>query len=144
MQIIKSTRLVMFDVDDTLVIWDWRSVDSEGKGLVTIKDPNGGCAEAVLPHYRHIELMRQFKARGHTVVVWSQGGHEWAAEVCKVLGIENIVDLVMDKPNWYVDDLHANAWMKAPIYLDPLDPKKDSRWGISHVGDVDDKQTKDN
>lgn len=124
----------MFDVDDTLVIWDWRSVDPEGKGLVAIK--NGNCIEHVLPHYRHIELMRQFKARGHTVVVWSQGGHEWTAEVCKVLGIESIVDLVMDKPNWYVDDLHANAWMKAPIYLDPLDPKKDSRWGISHVGDV--------
>lgn len=142
MKVIKATRSVFFDVDDTLVIWDWKSVDPEGKGLVTIKDPNGGCSELVLPHYRHIELMRQFKARGHTVYVWSQGGHEWAAEVCRILGIENLVDYVLDKPNWYVDDLHVNAWMKAPIFLDPLDPKKDSRWGISHVGSVD--ETKSN
>lgn len=142
MQIIKSTRLVMFDVDDTLVIWDWQSIDPEGKGLVAIK--NGNCVEHVMPHLRHIELMRQFKARGHMVVVWSQGGHEWAAEVCKVLGIEELVDLVMDKPNWYVDDLHSTAWMKAPIYLHPTDPSKDSRWGISHVGDMNDQQVKNN
>lgn len=135
MKVIKATRSVFFDVDDTLVMWDWKSIDPNATGLVTIKDPNGGCAELVLPHLRHIELMRQFKARGHTVYVWSQGGHEWAAEVCKVLGIENIVDYVLDKPNWYVDDLHVNAWMKAPIYLDPLDPSKDSRWGVPVVSE---------
>lgn len=133
MKVIKATRSVFFDVDDTLVMWDWKAHDPEGKGLVAIKDANSGVFEHVLPHFRHIELMKQFKARGHTVYVWSQGGHEWAAEVCRVLGIEHMVDYVLDKPNWYVDDLNVNAWMKAPIYLDPSDPKKDSRWGISHV-----------
>lgn len=130
MKVIKATRSVFFDVDETLVMFNWREIDPEGKGLVQIKDPNGSVALHVLPHYRHIELMKEFKARGHTVYVWSQGGHEWAAEVCRVLGIENLVDYVLDKPNWYVDDLHVNAWMKAPIFLDPMDPKKDSRWGV--------------
>ena len=144
MKTIKATRLVCFDVDDTLVMWDWRAIDPEGKGLVSVVDPNGGCSELVLPHFRHIELMRQFKARGHTVVVWSQGGHEWAEAVCKVLGIENIVDIVMDKPNWYVDDLSAGAWMKAPIFLDPIDPSKDSRWGnIQEELKNEDKPTKE-
>jgi predicted phosphatase len=127
---IVASRLVTFDVDDTLVIWDWRSVDPEGKGLVQIKNPDGNCTETVLPHYRHIELLRQFKARGHTVVVWSQGGSAWAASVCRTLGIDHLVDYAMDKPNWYVDDLPSEAWMRAPIYLDPMDPKKDKRWGV--------------
>jgi FMN phosphatase YigB (HAD superfamily) len=129
MQTIKSHRIVMFDVDDTLVIWDWRSVDPEGKGLVSIENPEAKCSELVLPHYRHIELMRQFKARGHTVVVWSQGGWSWAESVVKSLGLQDIVDVVMDKPSWYVDDLPAEAFMRSPIYLDPLDSKKDKRWG---------------
>jgi FMN phosphatase YigB (HAD superfamily) len=130
MKTIRATRSVFFDVDDTLVIWDWKSVNPEGKGLVTIKDPNSGVAELVHPHLRHIELMRQFKARGHTVFVWSQGGHEWAEATCKALGIENLVDFVLDKPNWYVDDLPVGAWMKSPIYLDVNDPSKDSRWQL--------------
>lgn len=130
MKVIRATRSVFFDVDDTLVIWDWQSIDPEGKGLISILDKQSGCVELVYPHLRHIELMRQFKARGHTVVVWSQGGHEWAETICLALGIENLVDLVMDKPNWYVDDLHASDWMRSPIFLDPIDPNKDERWGM--------------
>ena len=130
MKTITATRSVFFDVDDTLVIWDWKSINPEGIGLVKITDPDSGCSVLVHPHARHIELMRQFKARGHTVVVWSQGGSAWAESVCKALGIELLVDYVMDKPNWYVDDLNASVWMKAPIFLDPLDPKKDVRWGV--------------
>lgn len=129
MKKLSATRSVWFDVDDTLVIWGWREVDPEGKGLVSIVNPDNGVAELVLPHFRHIELMRQFAARGHTVWVWSQGGADWAEAVCRVLGIENLVSYVVDKPNWYVDDLHASTWMRSPIYLDPTDPSKDSRWG---------------
>jgi hydroxymethylpyrimidine pyrophosphatase-like HAD family hydrolase len=86
MQVIKSHRIVYFDVDDTLVIWDWKSIDPEGKGLLQIADPNSSHMELVLPHERHIALLKQFKARGHTVVVWSQGGWDWASSVVKSLG----------------------------------------------------------
>lgn len=137
MKTIRATRSVFFDVDDTLVLWDWRQYSPEGIGLIDIKSPNAGTTISVLPHYRHIELMKQFKVRGHTVVVWSQGGHEWAEAVVLALGLEDVVDLVMDKPNWYVDDLHANAWMKAPIFLDPTDEKKDVRWGLPEEGKKD-------
>lgn len=130
MKVIRATRSVFFDVDETLVLWDWHDIDPDGKGLLNI---NG---EHVLPHFRHIELLKQFKARGHTVIIWSQGGHEWAEYVCKALALEEFVDIVMDKPNWYVDDLHVNAWMKNPIYLHPTDPSKDSKYGISRVGDL--------
>lgn len=130
MQTIHSTRNVYFDVDDTLVIWDWKEIDPSGTGLIAITNPdNPAVTEYVLPHFRHIELLRQFSVRGHTVWVWSQGGAAWADAVCRALGLENVVNYAVDKPNWYVDDLHANAWMKSPIYLHPNDPTKDSRWG---------------
>jgi predicted HAD superfamily phosphohydrolase YqeG len=127
-QVIKSSRIVFFDVDDTLVMWDWKSIDPEGNGLISINNPEANCSELVLPHNRHIQLLKQFKARGHTVVVWSQGGHAWAESVCKTLGITNLVDICMDKPNWYVDDLPAQAFMGSPVYLDPMNPLKDKRW----------------
>jgi hypothetical protein len=120
----------MVDVDDTLVIWDWKPFDPEGTNLVSIANPEANCSELVMPHDRHIQLIRQFKARGHTIVVWSQGGWAWAESVVKTLGIENLVDLVMDKPNWYIDDLPSEAFMRLPIYLHPTDPTKDKRWGI--------------
>jgi hypothetical protein len=31
----------------------------------------------------------------------------------------------MDKPNWYIDDLPASAFMHSPIYLHPTDSSKD-------------------
>jgi hypothetical protein len=55
--------------------------------------------------------MRQFKARGHYVVVWSQGGYAWAEAVCKTLGIESLVDEVKTKPKWCIDDLAPAVWM---------------------------------
>lgn len=104
MKVIKSTRSVFFDVDDTLALWEGSSYSG---------------------HQRHIEMMAKFKERGHTVVVWSAGGAEWAVSVCEELGIEDLVDYVMDKPSWYVDDLPSSVWMKNPIYLHPTDPSKD-------------------
>ncbi len=129
MEVIKSHRIVFFDVDDTLVIWDWKSVDPEGLRLIKVEDPEAKCSQLVMPHDRHVQLMKQFKARGHTVVVWSQGGWAWAESVVKALGVENVVDYVMDKPSWYVDDLPASMFLGKPIFLDPLNPNKDKRWG---------------
>lgn len=131
MDIIKSSRTVYFDVDDTLLIFNWKEINPEGKGLILIEDPSGCCAELVMPHLRHIELMRQFKSRGHIIIVWSQGGAEWAGAACKALGIESLVEFALDKPSWYVDDLPSQVWMKNPIYLDPLNPDKDKRWGVA-------------
>ena len=128
MKVIESTRSVFCDIDDTLVIWDWQVLDPEGINLVYVGE--GSNTVAVLPHLRHIELLKQFKARGHTVIVWSQGGQGWAKAVVEKLGIEEIVDIVMSKPSWYIDDLHASAFMGQNIYLHPNDPKQDQRTWI--------------
>jgi FMN phosphatase YigB (HAD superfamily) len=127
MQVIKSHKTVYFDVDETLILWEWRIFSDDSSHLVCITDPDSGVSEYGLPHNRHIDLMRQFKARGHTVVVWSAGGYDWAHRAVVALGIEAMVDVVMSKPDWYVDDIPASAYMKKPIYLHPMNPLKDER-----------------
>jgi hypothetical protein len=131
MKVIPSTKIVYFDVDDTLVMWEWRQFDPEGKSLIQITDPISGFTEYVMPHSRHIELLKRFKVRGHTIVVWSQGGYAWAEAVVKALDLESAVDLCMTKPDWYVDDLPSSAFMRSPVYLHPTDPTKDKRsWDV--------------
>lgn len=126
MQVIKSTKTYYCDVDETLLLFN--SVDMyPQEALVAITDPASGITTHAFPHKRHIELMRQMKARGYTVVVWSAGGHEWAARAVRALGIEKMVDVVIGKPDWFCDDLPASSYMKKPIYLHPTDPLKDER-----------------
>jgi hypothetical protein len=137
MLVIKSSRIVFCDVDDTLVMWNWKDYSPDGVGLIGITDPNDNVTVAVLPHFRHIEMIKQFKARGHTIVVWSQGGWAWAESVVKTLGIEHMVDLVIDKPSWYIDDLPASAFMQNPTYLHPTDPSKDKSSWIKFQDDKD-------
>ena len=61
--------------------------------------------------------MREFKARGHYVIVWSQGGWEWAEAVVKALGLEDLVDEVKTKPQWMVDDICPSIW-SSRSYMD--------------------------
>lgn len=118
MNTIDNEHIVCIDVDDTLVMWDI----PEGHDGETILFDNFGVAEWLLPHKAHIELMKRFKVRGQFVIVWSQGGVEWASEVVKRLELTDYVDLVMTKPQWIVDDLPMAAWTKRS-YLD-LDGKR--------------------
>ncbi len=105
--------MVCFDVDDTLVVWNIPA----GRESETIKFDNFGFSENLLPHHEHIKLLKQFKVRGQFVIVWSQGGPQWAAEVVKKLGLADHVDMVMAKPKWIIDDLPAAVWTKRS-YLD--------------------------
>ena len=113
MKVYESENIVCFDVDDTLVIWN---VPPGEEGNTRVFD-NFGFKEKLLPHRAHIKLLKQFKARGQFVIVWSQGGHQWASEVVKYLELTEYVDLIMAKPKWIVDDLPASAWTKR-TYLD--------------------------
>jgi len=138
MKVIRSSRVIFVDVDETLILWDWKQFDPEGKDLIRIADPVGNFSQMLLPHQRHITLLKQFKTRGHTIVVWSQGGNHWAESVVKALDLEDHVDLVMDKPSWYIDDLPASAFMGNNIYLHPSDPTKDQKSWV-----VEDNNVKD-
>lgn len=103
-----------FDVDETLVLWGYRSEDSDA---IKIESPDGLISEYVMPHAPHILKLKHHKARGQLVVVWSAGGHEWAEAVVKRLGLEAYVDLVIAKPQWAWDDLTPNEFIRDRCYI---------------------------
>lgn len=91
MIVLRKNKVLFCDVDKTLIIWEsgnqWH------------------------PHEEHIALLRQFKYQGHGVVVWSAGGYEWAERAVYLLGIDDLVDLIVNKPDWYIDDKKVEEFM---------------------------------
>lgn len=65
----------------------------------------------VVPHLPHIKLLKEFKTKGKQIVVWSQGGSNWAEAVVEYLELREYVDLIINKPTWFIDDLPTNYFM---------------------------------
>lgn len=127
MIVIPCKQTTYFDVDDTLVMWnstpeelEQRGVDFECPGsLVLIDDElkeSPSWKTRLLPHRFHIEQLKKHKMRGHTIIVWSAGGWDWAAAVVKALGLETYVDLCISKPTWAYDDLQPNEFIPKPSW----------------------------
>ena len=108
MQIIKGNRTAFFDCDDTLVMWDKNIPEEDGAIVLDCAGYDVRCR----PHLKHIEALKRHHARGHTVIVWSAGGYEWALQVVQALGLEECVDAVMCKPSWWYDDLQADEVLR--------------------------------
>jgi hypothetical protein len=104
--VIKNGNIVCFDVDDTLVMWECPTTYAS-----SIAIENAGFVENVYPHDKHIKHLKNFKFRGQYVIVWSQGGVQWATAVVKALNLEEYVDLICTKPKWFYDDLQPSAWV---------------------------------
>lgn len=117
-----SERVICFDVDDTLIIWDNFSFNLLGKiryGHVEITCPHDGARTRHRAHQRHIKFLKRIKAKGFTVVVWSQSGTAWAEAAVLALGLEDYVDIVMSKPEKCVDDLpNASDIIGKVFFLD--------------------------
>lgn len=113
MHLIQCDNVAFFDVDDTLVTTDYGPHQFDE----TIDVESHGISVKVIPIYRHIELLKQFKGRGFTVCVWSQGGWAWADAVIHTLELDEFVDLIICKPKWYVDDLPCQEFMGKRTYL---------------------------
>ncbi len=95
--------IVTFDVDNTLVKWD-RAHNSPGYPKLHFIDPYTGDSLYLSPHEVHIRLLKQYKKRGFGVVVWTKAGSLWAEEVINVLQLNSFVDMIMSKPDRWVDD----------------------------------------
>jgi hypothetical protein len=92
-----------FDVDDTLVMWDIpEGIEINDDRLVSINCK--GIEDRLFPNKHNIELLKKFSARGHSVVVWSGGGADWAEAVVDALGLNQYVDAVMNTS-------HNTIWM---------------------------------
>lgn len=105
--IIKSTKSAWIDVDNTLVYSVTECPELYGKNIPTVVI-NG---KEWYYNQKHIDIIYDFKSRGHTVVVWSAGGAEWAEMVVKALQIEHKVDLIISKPDYLFDDKPVTFWI---------------------------------
>jgi FMN phosphatase YigB (HAD superfamily) len=93
----EDKRAAYIDIDETLIHY------SPG-GTLLLQSDNDGCYN-VHPIEEHIELIKELRAVGWQIVIWSFGGADHAERVVKLLQIEHLVDLIVSKPVVYVDDL---------------------------------------
>lgn len=116
MQILESSNLTCYDVDDTLVLWDkyGNSWDRTNKEAIAFFNPyRDPCCPPIYlkPNKIVIERLKTDKKQGGTIVVWSAGGWRWAKVVIETLELEEYVDLITSKPNQYVDDNPCTVWL---------------------------------
>lgn len=116
MKVINSEQIICIDVDDTLVM---HAKAKKRDNLVHITDPYDGFQRCLVMHVPHIKILKDRKARGATILVWSQSGHAWAEAVICALGLQDYVDYVLSKPTAYIDDKKVQDWMAERIYLEP-------------------------
>jgi len=119
---LEDKNTIFFDVDDTLVMWDFgKYPNSQNKKIEFIK--HGYSTNYLIPHTKHIQALKDHYINGHIVVVWSAGGAEWAKCVVLGLGLESFVHLTMSKPTWYYDDLNPLDFMPLinRVYYEHLD-----------------------
>ena len=112
-------RTVCIDVDDTLILWEPGKFPNHSPAdLITIEDHHQ-CFN-FLPHYRHIEFIRKLKLQGYGIIVWSRAGGQWASKVVEKLGLEDVVDLTVGKPEFVLDDLKTQKEIIGSIlYIHP-------------------------
>lgn len=104
---------VYFDVDETLILWPHETITRQPNGnFVSIH----GCVYRA--HNGHVREVKKQHALGHSVVVWSKGGAQWAVDVVKALHLESYVTLCIDKPTVYIDDLPIEKWGATQLYYD--------------------------
>lgn len=118
MWVVENEEVFPSDVDGTLVVWD-ETYDCPKHEMVPCIDPYDGSTVWLKPHKPHIRLLKEKKARGAFIIVWSKGGGRWAKVVIKALGLEHYVDLCCAKNSSYLDDVPVEEWMKERIYLPP-------------------------
>jgi phosphoserine phosphatase len=95
-----------------------RTHHEPGKNKIKIIDPLSLETLYLTPHKVHIRLLKQHKARGYYVIVWSKASYHWAEAVLKALDICEHVDLVMTKPEKHIDDCENVIDILGPrVYL---------------------------
>ncbi len=116
-RVVKGDLTAYFDVDDTLISWERPTTPDHDS--IRLKDLDG-VDVIVGVNWPNIDAIAKHALRGHTVVVWSAGGAEWASRVVQALHLEEYVDVIITKPTWYYDDLPANEFMGKRVFHERL------------------------
>jgi len=104
----KVGKTVYFDVDNTLL--EWKSCSKDDQHAIKMSNDNNFTFYKK-PINANIDALIEHANAGHIVIVWSKGGVEWATDVVRALKLENHVDIVLSKPDWYYDDMDAICWL---------------------------------
>lgn len=115
MVVIDNFHIIFVDVDDTL-IFDYNQTLNPDDGVII---EHAGGTEMVVPHKKHINLIKSLHAQGYAIIVMSQGGWDWARAVVEGLELTSYITAVMTKPEKYIDDMDVKSWLKERIYLEP-------------------------
>ena len=97
----KDHPTAFIDVDHTLLMW------GGPVGDVPFPLVNGPL----------ITRIREMKAKGWRIAVWSYGGELHAKNAVKHCGLENIVDWCCGKPTLIIDDAPDRIWQRAEKQL---------------------------
>lgn len=138
MVVIKNENTDFYDVDGTIIIHESHKTIPPGESL-QVFDAVTKQFITVRINKPMVRLLRESKARGSYVVVWSRGGYRWAADVIKALELTEYVDLVISKPLAYFDDTPIEKWLPYRVFIEPgviykqlnkepKQPKGESKW----------------
>lgn len=115
---LNKERVAYCDCDDTLLLWDYYKYPHKEEELLDFSDQYGEWK--LLPHKKNIEFLVNLKRQGYGVVIWSAAGSEWAERVTIALGLQEVADFVMAKPEVTMDDLlDATRIIKSVVWIDP-------------------------
>lgn len=117
MKVIESEMIVYFDCDDSLVMWDDKFHMPDPSNRIELEDPYDQTVVYLIPHDRHVKLLKDYKSRGYTVIIWSAAGYRWAQVVAKALGLEEYIDYCQSKSIKFVDDLPASEILGDRVYI---------------------------
>lgn len=110
--------MVYCDVDDTLICWSPELYPHQEADLVTINDYDRQFQ--FLPHKKHLDFLHKLKLQGYGIVIWSAAGASWAETVVIALGIQDIPDMILSKPELAMDDfLEAKQIIKSILWIHP-------------------------
>lgn len=108
-----NDRVVAFDCDDTLVMWDGDEFQPH-TGAIAFANPTSTLLSGTIlktenvylvPHRKHIQKLKGYAKSGWFVIVWSAGGGNWANEIVNKLDLKKYVNLITAKPTILFDDL---------------------------------------
>lgn len=120
---IKNENIKPFDCDGTLVEHVPLDKIAPGESL-DVYDYVTKSFIRVRINKPMVRLLREEKARGAYIIVWSRGGYRWASDVIKALDLVDYVDICLSKPLAYFDDSEVSTWMKDRVFIESNVPYK--------------------
>lgn len=121
MKRIKCNKPTYLDIDDTLILWapTQEQLDKYGIDFEHTYDDGTKVKGRLVPHRVHLRQLKRHQERGHTIILWSAGGEQWAYAAACILGIDGLDNVYsIEKPVWAYDDKQPQEFMSTKYWVD--------------------------